>query len=150
MLTIARKRVSRLVPLLIATAVVCIGAYFVSTSAIADMQRSHGEYIGQSFGKYLVQQVPDLAGIVEGAAASQPALDAFAVLKPIGSVFKFQVFDINGTLRIDASAFATAHVVKARDSFVNVAAQRVVANGRPTFELRTGDGRMMPAYYSEI
>ena len=148
--TTARLRAGRLLPLLAAVAVVCVGAYLVSLSAIADMQRSRGQYVGESFGKYLVQQVPDLAAILEGQPATKTTLDALAVLKPIGSVFKFQIYDASGNLKIDATAYATAHLVLPRNSFVNLDAKAVADGGSPSFTLSPGDGRAVPAYYSEI
>ena len=100
MLTAVRKRVLRTLPLVAASLVVAVGSYFVGLSAISDLQTSQAEYAARSFSKYLVQEIPGLPRIVSGAATAGPAVDALATIKPIGSVFKFSIYDLNGNLRV--------------------------------------------------
>jgi hypothetical protein len=48
MLALAHKKLWQIVPLVVATVVVGVGAYFVGLSAITDMQKSHAEYVARS------------------------------------------------------------------------------------------------------
>jgi diguanylate cyclase (GGDEF)-like protein len=140
----------RLLPLLIATLVVGVGIYFVGLSAIDGMQRAQAEYAAQSFGKYLVQQVPDLAGVIANGRADPAAAAALSSFKPIGTIIKFRIFDRTGNLRVDSSPFAAAHIVTAANSFEDLEARRVGSSGRSAFNFREGDGSYLPLYYSDI
>src|SRR5690348_7340474 len=90
MLGVIRRRLVRLIPLVIATLVVGVGIYFVGLSAIDGMQRVQAKYAAESFGKYLVQQVPDLAGVVASGVGDPAAATALASFKPIGTILKFR------------------------------------------------------------
>ena len=150
MLVTVRTRLSRALPLLIASLVVAIGSYFVGVSAIGDLQSSQAEFAARSFGKYLSQEVPGLEGIVSGAVTKGNSLDALSTIKPIGSVFKFRIYDQYGNLRVDSSPFAATHVVDSRNAFEDLNARSVAETGRPKFQLSNGDGRFLPLHYSEI
>jgi diguanylate cyclase (GGDEF)-like protein len=150
MLAVVRRRFVRALPLLGATLVVAIGSYFVGLSAITDLQSSQAEYAAQSFGKYLVQELPDLRAIADGDETSAAAADALASIKPIGSVFKFSIFDQYGNLRVTSSPFAASHIVDPRNAFEDLSARSVAETGKPTFRVSTGDGRFLPLHYSEI
>ncbi|HVX80188.1 MAG TPA: EAL domain-containing protein [Devosiaceae bacterium] len=140
----------RALPLVVATIVVAIGSYFVGLSTIRDLQASRAEFSAKSFAKYLVQQVPDLSGIVEGAVTTGSPIDALETIRPVGSVFKFRLYDLDGNLRVDSSPFAASHVVNSRDAFQDLAAQAVAHDGAVRFDLHRGDGRFLPVYYSEV
>ena len=150
MLATVRKRILRALPLLIASLVVAIGTYFVGVSAIGDLQSSQAEFAARSFGKYLVQEVPGLDGIVSGKVTTGAPVDALATIKPIGSVFKFRIYDPYGNLRVDSSPFAATHIVDSRNAFEDLTAQTVASTGHPRFQLSNGDGHFLPEHYSEI
>jgi diguanylate cyclase (GGDEF)-like protein len=140
----------RLIPLVIATLVVGVGIYFVGLSAIDGMQRVQAKYAAESFGKYLVQQVPDLAGVVASGVGDPAAATALASFKPIGTILKVRIFDRDGNLRIDSSPFAAAHLVGAANSFADLEAHKVGQTGRSAFNFKQGDGVYLPRYYSDV
>ena len=150
MLRFARRELLRALPLLVATGVVGVGAYFVCVSAIGQLQSTEGEYVARSFAKYLVQQVPDLAGIVQGRVSDGSPLETLATIRPIGSVFKFRIYDDTGALKVDSSPFAAGHLVSARNSFQDATAAQVAVGGHASYSLQRGDGRVLPSYYSEV
>jgi diguanylate cyclase (GGDEF)-like protein len=150
MLGVINKRLTRVLPLLIATAVVGVGTYFVGVSAIAGLQSSQAEFSARTFAKYLVREVPDLLGVINGRVTSGTPVDTLAQIRPIGSVFKYRIYDERGNLKVDSSPYATSHVVDARNSFEDMTAHAVVDSDRPHFELHEGDGKFLPIYYSEV
>ena len=139
MLAVVRKRLVRALPLLAATLVVGVGSYFVGLSAIADLQSSQAEYAARSFGKYLMQEVPDLPAIANGSEVSGSAVDALSEIKPIGSVFKFSIYDPHGKLRVTSSPFAASHIVEPRNAFEDLRARGVAESGKPSFQVTVGD-----------
>ncbi|MDR3470211.1 MAG: bifunctional diguanylate cyclase/phosphodiesterase [Devosia sp.] len=150
MLGVIHRRLVRMLPLLIASAVVAVGAYFVSLSAIDGLQSSQAEYGARTFGTYLVREVPDLLGVINGRVTSGSPVDTLATIRPIGSVFKYRIYDEVGNLKVDSSPYATSHVVDSRNSYQDMAASAVVETGRAHFELHQGDGKFLPVYYSEV
>jgi len=150
MLATSRNQIGRALPLIIATLVVGVGAYFVCVSALDELQDSQAEYVAKSFGKYLMHEVPDLTGIVSGRVASGEPAEVLGTIKPIGTVFKFRIYDQNGDLKVDSSPFAAGHVVNPKNSFQDVTAQGVASTGRSNFVLQHGDGEVLPLYYSEV
>ena len=150
MLLVLKKEWLRLVPLLVATIVVGIGAYAVGYSAITDMQRSHAEYVASTFATYLLEDVPDLEAMIEGQRSPDAIAATIGGVKSIGTVFEFRLFDRQGALRADS-------VVTSRDLTVGPdaggrsdAAAAVLGTGHASFKLREGDAKSMPVFYSDI
>jgi len=150
MLAVVRRRLARTLPLLVASLVVGIGTYFVGLSAIRGLESSQAEYGAETFAKYLVREVPDLHGVINGRVTSGESVDLLASIRPIGSVFKYSIYNEEGLLRVDSSAYAQSHLVGLRDSFQDAIARDVFQSGQLNFELRTGDGHYLPAAYSEV
>lgn len=150
MLRVGRKRLARIVPLVIATIVVGFGAYFVGYSAIGDLQRSHAEYVANSFGKYLVEEVGDLDAMIQGRYRPEVVAAVLGALKPVGTVYEFRIFDQNGVLRGDSSLFARGLTIAPDTQERSQPAVDVLATRRAAFSLHEGDGSTTPRYYSDI
>src|SRR5262245_22667051 len=86
MAVLAQKKLWRFVPLVAATIIVGVGAYFVGLSTISDMQRSHAEYAAKSFARHLFNEIPDLAALIEGRRSPQATAAVIGAVKPIGTV----------------------------------------------------------------
>jgi len=147
---LSRKVVARIVPLVLATVVVGLGAYFVGYSTITDMQRSHAEYVASSFGRYLVEQVDSLDAVIAGGHSPQVVAAVIGAVKPIGTVYDFRLFDKNSVLRVDYARFARGQVLRPEDRVRSDAAANVLATGHVSFALHEGDGQATPRYYSDI
>ncbi len=150
MAVLAQKKLLRFVPLIAATMVVGVGAYFVGLTAITDMQRSHAEYVAKTFARHLLNEIPDLSALIEGRRSPEAAAAVISAVKPIGTVVYFQIFDQNGVLRAD-SDFARRGFVIGKDlQTQNPLAAAVLATNRIEFKLGEGDGASRPRYYSDI
>ncbi len=150
MFRVERKNLARFLPLAIATIVVGCGAYFVGYSAIADMQRSHAEYVATSFGRYLVDEVDGLENMILGRQTPDVTAAILGAVKPIGTVYQFRIFDQNGVLRGDSALFERGLTVSRDVQGRSDTAINVLATGRAAFRLRDGNGIDAPRYYSDI
>ena len=150
MLAMVRRRLVRVLPLLVASLAVAVGTYFVGLSAIHGLQSSQAEFGAKTFAKYLVREVPDLLGVINGKVTSGEPVTTLATIRPIGTVFKYSIYDDKGLLKVDSSSYAQSHVVNTRDAFEDVTARDVFDKGHLSFELRSGDGRYLPTIYSEV
>ena len=146
----ARKKLLRTIPLVAATIVVGLGAYVVGFSAISDMQRSHAEYVANSFGRYLVDDVDHLEEMILGRHTPEVVAAVLGAVKPVGTIYQFRIYDQNGVLRGDSSLFARGQTVGPEVDARNAKAAAVLADGRADFSLREGDGTAEPRYYSDI
>jgi len=150
MLRVVPKRFARFLPLAIATIVVGCGAYFVGFSAIHDMQRSHAEYVANSFGKYLVGEVANLERMILGAQTPEVTAAILGAVKPVGTVYQFRIFDQNGVLRGDSDLFARGLTISRNVEGRSDTALSVLNTRRAVFRLREGNGEDTPRYYSDI
>jgi diguanylate cyclase (GGDEF)-like protein len=149
MASLIDRRFIRILPLLAATLAVAIGTYFVGISAIDNLQTAQAEYEARSFSKYLVNEVEELPAIIDGTVTTGPSLYALSMIRPIGSVYKFRVYDRSGKLKIDSSPFAAGHIVSAQNAFEDGGALAVAMRGQSSFAMYEGDGKTLPRYYSE-
>lgn len=145
-----RKKLLRITPLVLATIVVGLGAYFVGFSAISDMQRSHAEYVATSFARYLVADVGELEAMLMGRHTPEVVAAVLGAVKPIGTIYEFRIFDQNGVLRSDSRLFADGQIVGRDVDGRSDKALAVLKTGRADFSLREGDGTTSPLYYSDI
>ena len=150
MFDMVRARLLRALPLLAASLAVAVGTYFVGMSAIYGLQSSQAEFGAKTFAKYLVREVPDLLGVINGQVTSGKPIETLAAMRPIGTVFKYRIYDPSGTLKVDYSPYAQGHVVDLRNSFEDLGARGVSETGRLSFELHGGDGQSLPLNYSEV
>jgi diguanylate cyclase (GGDEF)-like protein len=150
MFGVTRRRLVRILPLVVATLIVGVGMYFVAQSAIDGMEVSRAEYAAKSFGKYLIEEVPHLEAVIRDGKPDAAADAALGTIRPIGTVFKFRLYDLDGNLRIDSSPFAAGHQVAMRNTFQDLVARSVSRTGEANYQMKRGDGSFLPDYYSEI
>lgn len=150
MLRVVQKGWLWVLPLVVATIVVSVGAYIVGYSAITDMQRSHAEYVAGSFGKYLLQDISDLEAMILGRRSPEATAAAIGAIEPIGTVFEFRLFDQYGALRADSELFSKGLTIDPNAGGRSDAAAAVLATGHASFKLREGDASSMPVFYSDI
>jgi diguanylate cyclase (GGDEF)-like protein len=150
MVVVAQKKLLLFVPLVAATIVVGVGAYFVGLAAITDMQRSHAEYVARSFAGHLLDMVPDLNGLIEGRRSPEVAAAMIGAVKPIGTIVYFEVFDQNGVLRANSSFSRREFAITPELQTRGPVAASVLATNRIQFQLKQGDGASRPRYYSDI
>lgn len=149
MLGLAKKDFWRIAPLVAATLVVGVGAYFVGLSAISDMQRSHAEYVAKSFARHLLGEVPHLGEILDRRPPNRTGAALIGNVKPIGTIISFSVFDRAGVLRAGSGLEGQRETSRSPLSRDAVAAS-VLTTRRVDFALKEGDGTTLPRYYSDI
>ena len=140
----------RPIALIVATIVVGVGVYLVGYSAIHDMQRSQAAHVARSFGSYLLGEIPDLAGLIDGNRSPQAAAAIIGAVKPIGTVMRFRLFDQNGRLRGASDLFASGLTIDPNVTGRSAVAANVVATGHIDFRIHEGNGTNAPRYYSDI
>jgi diguanylate cyclase (GGDEF)-like protein len=141
----AQKNLWRIVPLVAATLLVGIGAYFVGLTAIRDMQRSHADYVAKSFARYLVDEVPALATLIESDGSAGAAI--IGSVDPIGTIISYRVYDMFGRLRADS---AQPGGIIPGPRLPEAAVSAVLATRHVAFSLNEGDGVTTPRYASSI
>lgn len=144
------KSVARAASVGLGTLVLGLGAYVVGLSTITDMQRSHAEYVAETFANFLLQEVGDVEGMLLGRVTPEVTAAVLGAVEPVGTVYQFQLYDLNGVLRGDSEVFAQRRVVGRGEPQVSDAVRTVIATGRVDFSLTQTDGSAAPAYYSDI
>jgi len=145
-----RKRIARVMSFAAATVVVACGTYFVGLSAIADMQRSHAEYVAESFANYLLEEVGNVEDMIVGKVTPEVTAAVLGAIRPVGTIYEFRIYDKNGALRGDSQVFARGKVVGRGPVEVSDTARNVLATGHVAFTLSEGDGLTSPLYFSDI
>lgn len=145
-----KKRVARVASVGFGTLVLGLGAYLVGLSTITDMQRSHAEYVAETFANFLLQEVGDVEGMLLGRVSPEVTAAVLGAVEPVGTVYRFQLYDLNGVLKGDSDVFAQGRVVGRGEPEVSDAARAVIATGRADFRLTQTDGMADPAYFSDI
>lgn len=149
MMHLLRRNLWRILPLVLATIAVGVGAYFVGLNAINDMQRARVESTARSFGKYIHQQVPSLDRIVSGRITPSMASVVLRGVRPIGNVLEFRLYDLRGQLRGDSYLHARGQPV-IPDLARSPRAIAYIEKGEQHFMVKSGEGTSQPRFYSEI
>lgn len=149
MMSLLRSNLPRVLPLILATIVVGVGAYFVGLNAINDMERSQADAAARSFGKYLVQQVPSLDRILTGRMPPSMSLVVLRGVKPIGRVIEYRLYDQDGQLRADSYRHSRGQPILTEQAR-SPEALALLVEGKQHFTINSGTESNAQSYYSQI
>jgi diguanylate cyclase (GGDEF)-like protein len=103
---------------------------------------------GYNWASYLAVNVVDIEQIAAGEKPSPASLAFFERAQEVGQVFRYQIFDPTGRLRLASDELARAGAAQSLAQHHLEAAQSIAA-GRPLVEVHEGNRPGRPAFFAE-
>ncbi|MBZ8133557.1 bifunctional diguanylate cyclase/phosphodiesterase [Afifella sp. IM 167] len=131
--------------------VLAIGAALhIGSETVKEGLRLNAETSAKAWARYLSRNVPDLAEIARGAAPSAASLEAIAMAKSAGSVFRFRVYAPDGTLEFILDEQGPGQDTPASLRAHNPAAAGIALRGELAVQVEEGTAPDEPAYFAEV
>ncbi|MGQ7793127.1 putative bifunctional diguanylate cyclase/phosphodiesterase [Faunimonas sp. B44] len=135
---------------LVASLIVAVAAAVTVTAYTIDRllaQDARAE--GESWARYLADNVQDLAAIAAGSTPSPESASFFEKARHVGDVFLYKIFDAEGQLRLASDRLDEAGHAAEAIPVHNPTAAATVLSGEPVIEAKAGTPPHRPRYYAE-
>src|SRR5215475_3530226 len=114
--------------------------------AVDDLLRRDAISSAENWARYVAENVTDVENIADGTSPSAESMAFFIRSQQLRQVFRFEVIDLNGNVRLTSDGIK---IVNVNGAAHNEAAARAAETGNPIFAVREGTPPVWPGHYSE-
>ncbi|NBN65811.1 putative bifunctional diguanylate cyclase/phosphodiesterase [Pannonibacter tanglangensis] len=124
------------------------GAFFLTGLAVNHWIAKDAEAHSRLWAHTLADHLPDLKAIANGAPPSLESLDMIEMAEGMGKVFRFKIFDREGTARLISDRNGIVSTTEETLAEHNSKAAKVIATGKPYTVVKDGRPEGRPAVYA--